>query len=97
MRILFRPLFWFWDSDLPHHFDSVVPRLGVSFPGTPPRNEISQETLFKPINLFARKATMCPDRLGDLLSNSEDRVERFHWILKDHSNIVATDLLEPFL
>src|SRR5712671_1457241 len=39
--------------------------------------------------VLARESTMQPKRLGDLLAHGENRVERSHWILKDHRHVVA--------
>src|SRR5882724_6136047 len=39
--------------------------------------------------ILAREFTMQPKCLGDLLADGENRVERSHWILKDHRHVVA--------
>src|SRR5512132_3981321 len=41
---------------------------------------------------FTRKLAMQPERLGNLFTDGEDRVERGHWILEDHGDVVAANL-----
>ena len=44
------------------------------------------------LRLLVADVLVEPDRLGDLLADREDRVERGHRLLEDHRDVVAADL-----
>src|SRR5579862_9879884 len=44
-----------------------------------------------------RGPMMCEDRLGNLISDAHDRVERGHWFLENHGDARSTKLAHGFV
>ena len=45
----------------------------------------------------ARHVLVTSKGLGDLLSDGQDRIQRGHWLLKDHGDVTPPDVPDPLL